>query len=105
MINVSIEDNVTDEHQFECCGYFNATSPQFIQDGFCKNDLVAAQQDGCIGPFSNFANSYLDVIFTAAFGMVGVDVILIMCVAMVIQYRQEQERYKHIDEKNGLGGL
>jgi hypothetical protein len=24
---------------------------------------------------------------------------------MVLKYRQEQERYRHIDEKNGLGGL
>jgi hypothetical protein len=45
------------------------------------------------------------LIFTAAFGIVGVDAILVLCVAMVLQYRQEQERYRHIDEKNGLGGL
>lgn len=37
--------------------------------------------------------------------MVGIDVILVLCVAMVLKYRQEQERYRHIDEKNGLGGL
>jgi hypothetical protein len=24
---------------------------------------------------------------------------------MVLKYRQELERYRHIDEKNGLGGL
>jgi len=93
------------QQKFQCCGYADSTSPPFIQDGFCKSALVAAQKDGCIGPFSSFANSYLDQIFTAAFGIVGVDVILILCVAMVIQYRQEQERYKHIDEKNGLGGI
>jgi hypothetical protein len=31
--------------------------------------------------------------------------ILVLCVAMVLKYRMEQERYRHIDEKNGLGGL
>jgi hypothetical protein len=74
-------------------------------DNTCINSLVAAQKGGCIAKFSSFANSYLDLIFTAAFGIVGVDVILVMCVAMVLKYRQEQERYRHIDQKNNAGGF
>jgi hypothetical protein len=76
-----------------------------VQDGTCLNSLVAAQKGGCIGPFSSFANKYLDLIFTVAFGIVGLDAILVLCVAMVLNWRQEQERYRHIDEKNGLSGL
>ena len=83
----------------------NATSPPFQVDTTCLNNLVAAQKGGCIVPFSSFANSYLDLIFTAAFGIVGVDAIVIMCVAMVLKYRQELERYRHIDEKNAAGGF
>lgn len=94
-----------DRTQFNCCGYFNSTSPPFVQDSTCINSLVAAQKGGCIGQFSSFANRYLDLIFTAAFGIVGIDAVLVLCVAMVLNYRQEQERYRHIDEKNGLGGL
>jgi hypothetical protein len=56
---------------------------------------------GCVGPFSSFANSYLDLIFTAAFGIVGIDVVLLLCIVMVLKYRAELERYRHIDEKNG----
>lgn len=93
------------QQRFDCCGYFNSTAPPFIQDSTCINSLVAAQKGGCIGQFSSFANNYLDLIFTAAFGVVGIDAILVLCVAMVLNYRQEQERYRHIDEKNGLGGL
>ncbi|EOA90928.1 uncharacterized protein SETTUDRAFT_25026 [Exserohilum turcica Et28A] len=93
------------QQKFDCCGYFNSTSPPFVQDRTCPNTLVAAQKGGCIGKFSSFANSYLDQIFTAAFGIVGIDTILVLCVAMVLKYRTEQERYRHIDEKNGLGGL
>ena len=91
--------------QFDCCGYVNATTPPFVQDSTCLNTLVAAQKGGCIGKFSSYANRYLDQIFTAAFGIVGIDFILVLCVAMVLKYRMEQERYRHIDEKNGLGGL
>ncbi|ORY12342.1 tetraspanin [Clohesyomyces aquaticus] len=93
------------QQKFNCCGYWNSTSPPFVQDNVCVNSLVAAQKGGCIGKFAAFANSYLDMIFTAAFGIVGIDVILILCVAMVLKFRQEQERYKHIDEKNGVNGL
>lgn len=91
--------------QFDCCGYVNATTPPFVQDSTCRNTLVATQKGGCIAPFSNFANKYLDQIFTAAFGIVGVDFILVLCVAMVLKHRMEQERYRHIDQKNGLGGF
>jgi len=93
------------QQKFDCCGYVNSTTPPFVQDGTCLNTLVAAQKGGCISKFSSFANKYLDQIFTAAFGVVGVDFILVLCVAMVLKHRQEQERYRHIDEKNGLGGL
>jgi hypothetical protein len=54
---------------------------------------------GCVGPLSSFANTYLDFIFTAAFGIVGVDVLLLLCIATVLKYRTELERYRHIDEK------
>ncbi|KAH8730641.1 tetraspanin [Phaeosphaeriaceae sp. PMI808] len=93
------------QQKFDCCGYVNSTTPPFVQDATCLNTLVAAQKGGCIGKFSSFANKYLDRVFTAAFGIVGIDVVLVLCVAMVLKYRMEQERYRHIDEKNGLGGL
>lgn len=93
------------QQKFNCCGYFNSTDGTVFFDSTCLNPLVAAQKGGCIAPFSSFANKYLDLIFTAAFGIVGVDALLVLCVAMVLQYRSELERYRHIDEKNGLGGL
>ncbi|KAF3008759.1 phospholipid scramblase 1 [Curvularia kusanoi] len=91
------------QQKFDCCGYVNATTPPFVTDTTCTNALVAAQKGGCIGPFSSFTNKYLDRVFTAAFGIVGIDFILVLCVAMVLKYRMEQERYRHIDEKNGGG--
>ncbi|KAH9875030.1 hypothetical protein J1614_004518 [Plenodomus biglobosus] len=93
------------QQKFDCCGYVNSTTPPFVQDSTCLNTLVAAQKGGCIAKFSSFANRYLDQIFTAAFGIVGVDFVLVLCVAMVLKYRLEQERYRHIDQKNGLGGI
>jgi hypothetical protein len=53
----------------------------------------------------NFANTFLDTIFTGAFGIVGVDVALILTVAMLLKDRKEKERYRHIDEKQGTGSF
>ena len=65
---------------------------------------MAAQKVNCVGPFSNFANGFLDLIFTALFGIVGLDVALLLSVVVVLKSRAERERYRHIDEKNGVYG-
>ncbi|KAH8601267.1 hypothetical protein B0O99DRAFT_252827 [Bisporella sp. PMI_857] len=93
------------QQEFNCCGYMNATTPPFIVDTTCRNSLVAANLGGCVGPFSSFANNFLDMVFTGAFGIVGVDVILIIMTAILLKDRKEKERYRHIDEKNGTGAF
>jgi hypothetical protein len=57
--------------QFQCCGFANSTSSGFVVDSQCPSALAAANQIGCVGPFSTYANNFLDLIFTAAFGIVG----------------------------------
>ncbi|KFY10256.1 hypothetical protein V492_05110 [Pseudogymnoascus sp. VKM F-4246] len=89
----------------KCCGYLSSNSPPFFQDSVCTGPLVAAQLSGCVGPFSTLANNFLDLIFTAAFGVVGIDVALILCIAMLLKDRKEKERYRHIDEKSGTAGF
>lgn len=93
------------QERFNCCGYTNSTSPPFVVDSTCPNSLVAASMVGCVGPFSSYGNNFLDLIFTGAFGIVGIDVILIMATAMLLKDRKEKERYRHIDEKNGAGAF
>jgi len=87
---------------FKCCGYLNSTSPAFQPDSVCTTAIVAAQRQGCSVPFSNYANSYLGMIFTASFGIVVVDIILFLCVAMLIRTRNEEIRYRHLDAKQGI---
>lgn len=93
------------QQRFNCCGYANSTSPPFVTDSVCTNALVAAAQVGCVSPFSSFANTFLDTVFTGAFGIVGVDVALILATAMLLKDRKEKERYRHIDEKQGQGSF
>ncbi|EEH06334.1 tetraspanin [Histoplasma capsulatum G186AR] len=90
------------QQRFDCCGYLNSTSPPFQVDRICPNPLVAAQKAGCVGPFSNYANHFLDVIFTADFGVVAIDAILLLCIAIVLKDQKDRERYRQIDLKNGF---
>ncbi|KAI9163277.1 hypothetical protein HJFPF1_04881 [Paramyrothecium foliicola] len=57
--------------QFKCCGYLNSTSPAFVTDSICPSPAAAALAPGCAGPIGNFANTFLDQVFTALFAFVG----------------------------------
>ncbi|KAI4273049.1 MAG: hypothetical protein LQ337_004893 [Flavoplaca oasis] len=73
---------------------WDAESPQMQDllqertDSTCPSPLVASEKPDCVGPFSEFANGFLDQVFSAMFGMV------------VLKKREEEERYRHIDEKS-----
>ena len=95
----------TNAFQFKCCGYFNSTSPAFITDDICFSPAAAALMRPCSTPITSFANVLVDNIFTAVFGMVGVDVVLIMATACLLKERKERERFRHIDEKTGVVGF
>ncbi|KAJ5054927.1 uncharacterized protein L3040_001189 [Drepanopeziza brunnea f. sp. 'multigermtubi'] len=93
------------QQEFACCGYLNSTSPPFVVDATCVDNLVAAAEGGCVGPLSSFANNFLDIVFTGAFGIVGIDVVFILATAILLKDRKEKERYRHIDEKSGTRGF
>ncbi|KZZ93262.1 Tetraspanin [Moelleriella libera RCEF 2490] len=89
------------QQSFQCCGYYNATTPAFITDVTCPSPAAAALFPGCGSAISSFSNIYIDTLFTALFGMVGVDALLILALACLLKDRKERERYRHIDEKTG----
>ncbi|KAH9888697.1 hypothetical protein F4778DRAFT_755007 [Xylariomycetidae sp. FL2044] len=86
---------------FSCCGYFNSTSPAFVTDTTCPSPAAAALLPGCSAKLVSFGSNFVDTLFTAVFGMVGVDVVLIMAIACLSKDRKEMERFRHIDEKSG----
>lgn len=93
------------QQKFSCCGYNNSTSPLFVADTTCTTPAVAASLPGCVSKFSSFANIFLDVVFTGAFGIVGIDVAFVLATAMILKDRKEKERYRGIDEKTGVGAF
>merc|ERR1711939_1054661 len=84
------------QHRFKCCGYTNPSL--FIRDQTCP-----AQLGPCRVPFGNFANEFLDVVFTTVFGFCAVDVLLMLATMCLIIDRKERERFRKIDIK--LGGM
>jgi hypothetical protein len=86
---------------FSCCGYLNSSSPAFVTNPTCPSPAAAALMRGCATPLTSFANVFLDDIFTAVFGMVGIDAVFIMATACLLKERKERERFRHIDEKSG----
>lgn len=43
----------------------------YVRDSICTSDIVAASKEGCVGAFSNYSENWLNLVFTAAFGVVG----------------------------------
>lgn len=84
---------------FECCGYRNSTSPAFVTNEVCPSPAAAALLRGCQTAVANFGNVELDDIFTALFGVVGVDVVFIMAIACLHKDRKEREWYRRVDQK------
>ncbi|MCJ1470227.1 phospholipid scramblase 1 [Pseudocyphellaria aurata] len=91
------------QQKFGCCGYYNSQTA--LIDATCPSAEVASEKLACVGPFSNYANAFLDLVFTAMFGIVALDAILLLCTAMVLKRRAEMERYRHIDDKNRYDSL
>ena len=110
----------------------NSTTPMYVVDSVCTGDIVAAAEGGCVAPFANFAERWINLLFTALFGIVGMfstfpthylslrfiltniyanlcnegmDAVVILCAAMLIRYRKEQLRYRLIDQKWGMGNI
>ncbi|KUI62571.1 hypothetical protein VP1G_09695 [Cytospora mali] len=85
--------------KFDCCGFFNSTSPAFVTDATCPSPAAAALLPGCAASIASFANVFVDDIFTAVFGMAGIDGVLILATACLLKDRKERERFRYIDSK------
>lgn len=49
------------QDRFNCCGYFNSTSPNFVVSVACPTASLAVSKQGCFLPFTTFADTLLYV--------------------------------------------
>ncbi|ROW16533.1 hypothetical protein VPNG_02858 [Cytospora leucostoma] len=85
---------------FDCCGYFNYTSPAFVTDATCPSPAAAALLTGCAASIASFSNVFVDDIFTAVFGIAAIDGVLVLATACLLKDRKERERFRYIDSKS-----
>jgi hypothetical protein len=91
------------QKKFNCCGYLD--SAIFVKDATCSSVVRAAELGPCVGPFSQFADQFLDVVFTAFFGTVAVTVLLLMSGLCLMKERSEEVRYRRLDMKDGYRNI
>ncbi|KAF4124638.1 tetraspanin [Geosmithia morbida] len=85
---------------FQCCGYTNSTWPPFVTDDTCPSPAAAALLNGCKTSVASFATILFGDMFTALFGMVGIDLLFIIALACLSKERKEQIWYRNLDQKS-----
>ncbi|KNZ75305.1 hypothetical protein J132_03515 [Termitomyces sp. J132] len=106
----SSDIRITLQDQLQCCGYFNGNDLSEV-GGFCRSrDFVVGLNNSitsnfCVTPITNFADMTLNNIFTTIYGYMAVVLCLLLASICVINKRQEDERFRKIDEKRGGRGF
>jgi len=83
-----------------CCGYRNSTE-HAVFAGFCADSTFAAAQPGCSTIILPMEDYTLNNIFSSVFGFMVVVIGFFLATVSMVYRRNEQERYRRIDEKRG----
>lgn len=81
----------------KCCGYLQGQS--IVKSGFCAT--APADTPGCEEKISAFADGYLRKLFTSLFGFTIVNMVSFIASVILIQTRNDEERYIRIRRKEG----
>jgi len=110
-LSASTNSRIALQDQFKCCGYFNSTDAVAIGGNFCGSQDFAnglnttVVSNFCVTPITASADLTLNTVFTIVYGFMGVILCLLLATLCVIKRRQEEERFKKIDEKRGGRGF
>ncbi|KAK2467072.1 hypothetical protein APHAL10511_001330 [Amanita phalloides] len=110
-LGASTNSRIFLQDKFKCCGYFNGTDGVVIGGNFCTspnfvNSLsTTVVSNFCVTPVTGFADFTLDAVFTTVYAYMGVILCLLLATLCVIKRKQEEERFKKIDEKRGGRGF
>jgi len=101
----SSEIKIAIQDKLNCCGYFDFND--LIEfGGICSDEqAVAAINQTCVDPITNFADTTLNNVFTTVYGFMAIVLCLFLASLCVIKKREEDERFKKIDAKRGGRGF
>jgi len=73
--------------------------------GYCADTGFAATQPGCSASILPHADYTLNNVFSTVFGFMAVVLAFFLATVCTVYRRQEEERFRRIDEKRGSRGL
>ncbi|KAF8924014.1 phospholipid scramblase 1 [Dissophora ornata] len=80
----------------QCCGYYDMKT--MVVSGLCT---ATSTYTGCEEKVSVFADGYLRKLYTSLFGFTVVNLFVFVSTVIVIQARNDEERYIRIGRKEG----
>ncbi|KAF9141305.1 hypothetical protein BG015_001322, partial [Linnemannia schmuckeri] len=85
----------------QCCGYNDRDRASTVLQGACAASNANNIYPGCEEKVSAFADSYLRKLYTSLFGFTLVNVVCFISTVILIQARNDEERYIRIGRKEG----
>ncbi|KAG0292686.1 phospholipid scramblase 1 [Linnemannia gamsii] len=99
-IKIAFQDMDTLSGYGQCCGYLFQT--EMVSAGACETSIpTSIAFPGCEEKISAFADGYLRKLFTSLFGFTIVNVFVFITTVILIQTRNDEERYIRIGKKEG----
>ncbi|KAF8636520.1 hypothetical protein AX17_003333 [Amanita inopinata Kibby_2008] len=110
-LEASTNSRIALQDHLHCCGYFNNTDSAVVGGTFCiSQDFInnlnqTVESNSCVTPITKFADATLNGVFTTVYGYMAIVICFLLATLCVIKRRQEEERFKKIDEKRGGRGF
>ncbi|KAF9127798.1 phospholipid scramblase 1 [Mortierella sp. 14UC] len=98
-LKVAFQDMTQMTGYGQCCGYNDVKS--VFASGACAVPQATTIYPGCEEKVSAFADSYLRKLYTSLFGFTLVNVVCFISTVILIQARNDEERYIRIGRKEG----
>ncbi|KAF9349386.1 phospholipid scramblase 1 [Mortierella sp. AD094] len=96
-LKIAFQDMTSVTGYDQCCGYTQFNN--VVLSGACA--APNQQFPGCEEKVSAFADSYLRKLFTSLFGFTVINVFVFVATVILIQTRNDEERYIRIRKKEG----
>ncbi|KAF9930738.1 phospholipid scramblase 1 [Linnemannia zychae] len=99
-LKIAFQDMTSLNGYGQCCGYLAQT--EVVPSGECAITPVSSiTLPGCAEKISAFADGYLRKLFTSLFGFTIINVFVFVTTVILIQTRNDEERYIRIGKKEG----
>ncbi|KAF9109235.1 phospholipid scramblase 1 [Mortierella sp. AM989] len=98
-LKIAFQDMTSLTGYGQCCGYHDHDTKSVVISGACSTRT--SPFPGCEEKVSAFADSYLRKLYTSLFGFTLVNVVCFISTIILLQARNDEERYIRIGRKEG----